>query len=49
VNINGVAIGSFARKIVKEFTSRDDFLSNQEVFNKALNIAKNLVDTVKNG
>jgi Fe-S-cluster-containing hydrogenase component 2 len=41
---NGVAIGSFARKIVKEELDRDDFLVNKEIFNKALEKAKELVD-----
>ncbi|MDY6310711.1 MAG: LdpA C-terminal domain-containing domain [Cyanobacteriota bacterium] len=45
IHPSGVAIGSFARKIVKEYINRDDFLNNEEVFNKALVIAKNLVDT----
>ncbi len=45
VDINGVAIGSFARKIVREYIARDDFLENNEIFDKALRIAKNLVDT----
>lgn len=42
---HGVAIGSYARKIVREFIDREDFLENKEIFNKALIIAKNLVDT----
>lgn len=41
---HGVAIGSYARKIVKEFINRKDFLTNQSVFEEALEIAKNLVD-----
>ena len=44
VDIQGVAIGSFARKIVREYIDRDDFLENEEVFEKAVKIAKNLVD-----
>ena len=44
IKINGVAIGSFARKIVHEYINREDFLENEEIFNKALKIAKNLVD-----
>ena len=44
VHINGVAIGSFARKIVKDFINREDFLENEEIFNQALKIATNLVD-----
>lgn len=48
VGIDGVAIGSFARKIVKEYTQRDDFFENEEIFNKALLIVKNLVyETLK--
>lgn len=41
---NGVALGSYARMIVREYIERDDFLSNDIVFNKALEIAKALVD-----
>ena len=44
INAGGVAIGSYARKIVREYIDRDDFLENEEIFNKALAIAKNLVD-----
>ena len=44
ININGVAIGSFARKIVKEYVTREDFLENEEIFNKALEISKKLVE-----
>ena len=42
---HGVALGSYARMIVREYIERDDFLSNKEVFNKALVVAKNLVDS----
>ena len=44
VTLNGIAIGSYARKIVQEYIKRDDFLENGEIFNKALSAAKNLVD-----
>ena len=44
INACGVAIGSFARKIIREFIDRDDFFENKEVFSKALEIAKTLVD-----
>lgn len=44
INANGVTIGSFARKIVREYIDRDDFLNNEEIFNKAVVIAKSLVD-----
>lgn len=43
VDLNGVAVGSFARKIVKEFIDKDDLLQNTEEFNEAVNIAKLLV------
>ena len=40
---DGVSIGSYARKIVKQYIDRDDFLINQDVFGKALSIAKSIV------
>lgn len=39
-----VAIGSYARMIVREFIDRDDFLDNEELFNEALVIARELVN-----
>ncbi len=39
VNVNGVALGSYARKIVKEYTERADFFENQNVQTAAINIA----------
>ena len=45
VDIVGVAIGSYARKIVSDYIKREDFFENKEIFNKALKIAKNLVET----
>lgn len=47
VNCNGIAIGSYARKIVKKFIEREDFLENKEVFNSSLEIAKELVNSVR--
>ncbi|OGI00797.1 MAG: hypothetical protein A2104_06480 [Candidatus Melainabacteria bacterium GWF2_32_7] len=44
LDIHGVAIGSFARKIVRQYTIREDFFENQEIFNQALKVAKSLVD-----
>lgn len=44
VDYDGISIGSYARKIVKDYIQRDDFLNNKEVFSKALAIAKELVD-----
>lgn len=42
INFTGVAIGSYARKIVKEYLNREDFLTNPE----ALETAQNLINTV---
>lgn len=41
---NGISMGSYARKIVREYIDKDDFLDNPEVFEKALAIAKQLID-----
>lgn len=46
IKYNGIAVGTFARKIVSKYIDRDDFLRNEYVFNEALQIAKKLVDTV---
>ena len=46
IKYNGIAIGTFARKIVSKYIQRDDFLTNKKIFNDALDIAKKLVDTV---
>lgn len=46
INYNGIAIGTYARKIVSKYIEREDFLRNEYIFNEALNIAKNLVDSV---
>lgn len=42
----GVAVGSYARKIVKKYIDREDFWTNPEVLNGALPVAKELVDSV---
>lgn len=44
INYHGVAIGSYARKIISALIARDDFLENKKVFNRALLVAKKLVD-----
>ena len=44
IDYKGIAIGSYARKIVKPYIERKDFYSNKEIFSKALNIAKELVE-----
>ena len=45
---NALAVGSYARKIVKDYTALDDFLENKSAFSEALKIAKNLVVTSLN-
>jgi len=44
LDVCGFAVGSYARKIVKEYIEKEDFLNNNEIFNKALEIAKGLVN-----
>lgn len=44
IDFSGIAIGSFARKIIFEYIKRDDFFENENVINSALKLAKNLVD-----
>ena len=46
INYNAVAIGSYARKIIKQYIEREDFWTNSYVIEDALNIAKPLVDSV---
>jgi hypothetical protein len=46
ISYNGVAVGSYARKIVKRYVERSDFWSNPRVVEDALEIAKPLVDSV---
>lgn len=44
IDAHGVALGSYARMIVREYIDRNDFLSNEKVFEEALLIAKQLVN-----
>lgn len=46
VPLNGVAVGSYARKIVKDYVRENDFLHSPEKFSFALDIAKKLVESV---
>lgn len=48
VKYTGVSVGSYARQIVREYITRDDFYENKIVFNEALRKAKMLVDSVVN-
>ena len=47
INYWGIAIGSWARKIVKPYTSKDDFWNNTKVQEEAILIAKNLINSCK--
>lgn len=47
INIDGVALGSYARKIVKEYIKQDDFFENEELKNKAIEIASKLCNELK--
>ena len=44
VNIDCLAVGSFARKIVKDYLIMDDLLENSKELNEAVEIAKRLID-----
>lgn len=46
INVCGFAVGSFARKIVREYIENENFLTDKELFNKALKVAKELVGKV---
>jgi Fe-S-cluster-containing hydrogenase component 2 len=48
VRINGVAIGTYARDIIEEYISRDDFYKNEDNIQSAFRIAKQLVDVNNN-
>lgn len=46
ISYHGVAVGSYARKIVRRYVERPDFWTNLVVLNSALEIAKPLIDSV---
>lgn len=46
INYHGIAVGTFARKIVKKYIEREDFLTNERVFTEAVEAAKSLVKCV---
>lgn len=46
INYHGVAIGTYARKIVKKYIEREDFLKNERIFNEAVEVARDLVNSV---
>ena len=45
INYNGIAIGSYARKIVKPYIEHKDFWKNEEIIAEGLKIAAELVNT----
>ena len=45
INANGVSVGSFARKIVKKYVEREDFLRNKFAFEDAVKIAEKLINS----
>lgn len=47
INYWGIAIGSWARKIVKPYVTREDFWDNKNVQKKAIQAAKKLIDSCK--
>lgn len=46
IDYDAVAVGSYARKIVKNLIERADFWTNQNVIEDSLNIIKPLIDSV---
>ena len=46
INYHGIAIGTFARKIVKKYIEREDFLTNERIFAEAVDSATRLVMSV---
>ena len=47
INFYGIAIGSWARKIVKPFVSQENFWENEDAQKKAIQTAKELIDKSK--
>ena len=45
VRPNCLAVGSYARKIIKDYLVTDDLFENEQAMNEAVKIAKNLIDT----
>lgn len=48
VDFNGIAMGSYARKIVKKYIEHEDFFENETIFNEALKTALELINTLFN-
>ena len=43
INYHGIAVGSYARKIVKKYITNPEFWTNQQLYAEALSIAKNFL------
>lgn len=48
VDFSGIAVGSYARKIVKKYIEREDFFKNKAIFEDASKIAQRLVHSLTN-
>lgn len=48
VDFHGVAVGSYARKIVKKYIEREDFWTNKAIFEEASKIAASLMQSTFN-
>lgn len=46
LEVNGIAFGSYARKIVKKYIEREDFFENKTLFDEACSVAKNLLNSL---
>lgn len=46
IDVNGAALGSFARKLVEEYINNDNFFEDENLQNKAINKAKELADNL---
>ena len=44
VTPSGIAIGSYARKIIKEYISQEDFYNNEIIIDKAVHVATTLIN-----
>lgn len=44
LEVNGIAFGSCARKIVRKYIEREDFWTNKVIFEEASEIARNLIE-----
>jgi uncharacterized oligopeptide transporter (OPT) family protein len=47
INYWGIAIGSWARKIVKQYTLKEDFWEDKNAQEKAIMVARGLIESCK--